>query len=673
MDILTLAIILSLASGMQTAALYGLYRMDKAHSGSGWWTLGSAFLAMGFAFNLLRNIPALGITAIIANSALFFAGLVFIYIGVLRFFDQQERRGWLVALGVIFTLLIVYFTSVGKDLLARRLIVSIAVAALSLFISRALIVYKTRSVKDSAHFLAAVFLANGSFFIVRAWITFSGSPVQSAFSSALTQTSTYLVSLIISTLWTFGFIIMVNQRLYAESREAKEHFELIFNTSPDAVLITRLDDGRIVDINDGFTVLTGFTNAEVTGKSTLELDIWENPADRRKFAAELGDNGFCENMEVSFRRKNGSQLIGMISAKLITLQGTTHVLSVSRDITERKRAENALEESNRKLEALSITDGLTGIANRRHFDEILAREHARLTRSGAELSLILLDIDHFKAFNDNYGHVKGDECLRRIARVMADCTARPADLAARYGGEEFACILPETDRIGAVVIAEKIRRSILALAIPHKGSDIADVITASLGVVTVPCALDGSTVEILDQADELLYRAKSSGRNRVEFVAIPDVALTSEGHIKGNLVQLVWNDSFCCGNRMIDSQHHSLFLIANKLLEAALKGHTTTEISAIISRLLDDVSQHFHDEELILESTSFPGRSQHSAEHDKLLTKGLELSQQFNASALTVGDVFQFLVYDVVTVHMLGADREFYPFIDAADGAENPA
>ena len=673
MDILTLAIILCLASGMQTAALYGLYRMDKAHSGSGWWSLGSALLAVGFAFNLLRSIPTLGITAIIANSVLFSAGLAFLYIGVLRFFDQQERRGWLVAIGLLFTLLIIYFASVENDLMARRLVVSIAVAALSVFIARALFAYKTRSVKDSAHFLSAVFLANGSFFIVRAWATLSGSAVQSTFSPTLTQTSTYLVLLIISTLWTFGFIIMVNQRLYAESREAKEHFELIFNTSPDAVLITRLDDGRIVDINDGFTALTGFTHAEVIDKTTLDLDIWGNPADRRKFADELGDNGFCENMEVSFQRKNGSQLIGMISAKIITLQGTTHVLSVSRDITERKRAENALEESNRKLEALSITDGLTGIANRRHFDEIFAQEHARLTRSGAELSLILIDIDHFKAFNDNYGHVKGDECLRRIARVMADCAARPADLAARYGGEEFACILPETDRIGAVVIAEKIRRGILALAIPHKGSDIADVITASLGVVTAQCAADRTAVEILDQADELLYLAKSSGRNRVEFVAIPEVSLTSEGHIKGNLVQLVWNDSFCCGNQMIDSQHHSLFHVANKLLEAALKGRTATEISAIISRLLDDVRQHFHDEELILESTSFPGRGQHAEEHNKLLAKGLELSQQFNASILTVGDVFQFLVYDVVMVHLLGADREFFPYLDGANESDSPA
>lgn len=339
------------------------------------------------------------------------------------------------------------------------------------------------------------------------------------------------------------------------------------------------------------------------------------------------------------------------------------MIGTNADITEQKRVEEALEESNRKLETLSITDGLTGIANRRHFDEVLVQEHARHARSGAELSLILLDIDHFKAFNDNYGHIKGDECLRQVARVISDCAARPADLAARYGGEEFACILPETDRNGAIIIAEKIRRGILALSIPHKGSSTAECVTASLGVETVRCTGEGSVVEMLAQVDELLYRAKSCGRNRLEFGTIDNFALTSAGEIKGNLVQLVWKASFCCGNQLIDLQHQSLFKASNELLEAALSTDPSTEISPIITRLLDDVSQHFKDEESILEAARFPGLIQHAEEHTKLLAKGLELSQEFAASVLSVDDVYQFLVYDVVMLHMLGSDLEFFPFI----------
>ena len=334
------------------------------------------------------------------------------------------------------------------------------------------------------------------------------------------------------------------------------------------------------------------------------------------------------------------------------------------EITERKLAEKALEESNRTLEALSITDDLTGIANRRRFDAVLTREHARHARSGAELSLILLDLDRFKRFNDCYGHVKGDECLRQVAQVMAACVARPADLVARYGGEEFICILPETDSGGAVAIAEKIRRGIFALAIPHAGSDVTDCVPASLGVATMPCTEGGSITDLVAQVDEQLYRAKASGRNRVNSVTAHTVG--------GNLVRLAWKDTFCSGNQRIDAQHQSLFHLSNELLEAVLSARPAAEISPLITRLLAEVSQHFHDEETVLEAVGFPGRSQHAAEHAKLLARARELGEEFKAATLTIGDMFQFLASEVIMRHMLEADREYFPFI-TGEGAADPA
>ena len=191
------------------------------------------------------------------------------------------------------------------------------------------------------------------------------------------------------------------------------------------------------------------------------------------------------------------------------------VTELRQEIREHYLLETALEESNRKLEALSSTDGLTGIANRRCFDEVLAREYARNARSEDVLSLIMLDLDHFKAFNDRYGHIKGDECLRSVARVIFECVSRPADLCARYGGEEFACILPETDGNGAYTIAEEIRQGIIALAIPHGDSSVADHVTASFGVLTVRCSPLQTVEDAMAQVDALLYRAKTTGRNRV--------------------------------------------------------------------------------------------------------------------------------------------------------------
>ncbi len=184
----------------------------------------------------------------------------------------------------------------------------------------------------------------------------------------------------------------------------------------------------------------------------------------------------------------------------------------------RRRVDNQIElkRARDRLAQLAITDGLTQIANRGHFDETLAREYARLARRGEKLALILIDIDSFKMFNDTYGHIAGDDSLRAVARVVDGAASRPADLAARYGGEEFACILPDTDLDGARRIAERIASGIADLAIEHAGSDVADHVTASIGVAAVTCTPDRSPLNVVATADEQLYAAKSNGRARIE-------------------------------------------------------------------------------------------------------------------------------------------------------------
>jgi diguanylate cyclase (GGDEF)-like protein len=167
---------------------------------------------------------------------------------------------------------------------------------------------------------------------------------------------------------------------------------------------------------------------------------------------------------------------------------------------------------------LANTDGLTGISNRRRFDEVLEKEYGRLSRSDTPLSMLLLDVDHFKAFNDTYGHVAGDECLKRIAKLVENRLNRSSDLAARYGGEEFAGILPDTDSTGAIQLAELIRSEVESLQIPHKTSSTTDHVTVSLGVVTLTSPGCRTSTDMVASADKCLYRAKSDGRNRVASV-----------------------------------------------------------------------------------------------------------------------------------------------------------
>jgi len=185
-----------------------------------------------------------------------------------------------------------------------------------------------------------------------------------------------------------------------------------------------------------------------------------------------------------------------------------------RTLGELQRAHDELEVANEQLEELSLKDALTGVANRRHLQQVLEDEWTRSRRSRRPVGFALLDLDHFKLLNDTRGHREGDLCLYTVARFLAGAVRRPADLVARYGGEEFAVLLPDTDLDGAMELAEHLRQGIETLALPHLAAPTGRI-TASIGVAAiVPAA--GQRLEVLVEAADLaLYRAKTGGRNRV--------------------------------------------------------------------------------------------------------------------------------------------------------------
>jgi diguanylate cyclase (GGDEF)-like protein len=187
----------------------------------------------------------------------------------------------------------------------------------------------------------------------------------------------------------------------------------------------------------------------------------------------------------------------------------TGVVAISRDMTEHKDLEQ-------KLAALATLDGLTGIANRRHFDEHLEREWARARRDGTALALLLIDVDHFKKYNDRYGHQAGDACLKRVAQTLAVQTRRAADIAARYGGEEFVLLLPDTDRAGCELIGRKIRSSLADLGIDHELNLPSRKVTVSIGGATATWQnAKASSSSLIEAADRALYSAKDEGRDRL--------------------------------------------------------------------------------------------------------------------------------------------------------------
>ncbi len=202
-------------------------------------------------------------------------------------------------------------------------------------------------------------------------------------------------------------------------------------------------------------------------------------------------------------------------AQLLLLQSIENLESQVMERTAKlQQSETSLKQANFELEKLVNLDGLTQIANRRCFDDRLRIEWERLSRERQRMSLLLIDIDYFKRYNDCYGHQTGDECLKTIAQTVEQTLYRPADLVARYGGEEFVAILPNTDLDGAIIVAEQIRSAIANLEIPHQNSDISDRVTASVGITSLIPSPKQKSETLIQQADIALYRAKQQGRNQ---------------------------------------------------------------------------------------------------------------------------------------------------------------
>lgn len=191
-------------------------------------------------------------------------------------------------------------------------------------------------------------------------------------------------------------------------------------------------------------------------------------------------------------------------------------LRLKEEMDQRKARERELEALTRKFEILSNQDGLTGVPNRRCFEDVFRKEWLRSRRDGTPLSAMMIDIDYFKSYNDTYGHLQGDTCLRQVAGAIQAALKRPGDFAARFGGEEFVAVLPGTDVAGALSVAGAIRANVRAASIPHSGSPEGGMLTVSIGISGAVPTMNLEPEDLLAAADEALYQAKSAGRHRVE-------------------------------------------------------------------------------------------------------------------------------------------------------------
>lgn len=777
--------------GIESLLLLFHYRTIKNINNKSffWWTLGSFLNFFALIFNFFRGRTFPFNIFIPLNNLFFLGALICLHIGIVKFFIEYSVKKWHISLLILITIISSYFTFINYSYHIRVINFSFFVA-ISTFLS-AKFLYKIPLKDYPTKILFYIFSFYSLFFFLRGLEVIKNKNIE-LFKPTALEILTYIILIFFTIFFTFVYILMINNKLQLKILEDNKNLQTIFDTSPDGIIISKRANGKIIMVNRYLLETLGYTKEEILGNSAFNLNLWNKLEERQTYIDILKNNGKIENLEISFNKKNKEKLIALISANIIILEGEECVITVARnitnkkaveeiliekekflwdiienngaliyakdlkgnyilinkkweeitgleankslgkndlelfpediakeflkvdsevinkgkiiekeeileniqgkkyfisikfptrdsnnnitgicgistDITERKNTEEQINELVAQLQiernyaqATSITDALTGIYNRRYFDDTLRKEFFHLKRAGTPLSIIMFDIDFFKKFNDTYGHLEGDECLKKIALKIKEIVKRETDTFARYGGEEFVVILPNTNNNGAVKLAETIRKEVLNLKIPHNNSDINDYVTISLGIATVLKNNISSPEQIISLADGALYRAKEEGRNCVKIATISLI----DNHQNTSFLQLFWNKSNECGNPVIDEEHKHLMDISNKIIYAFTNNFDKDHCIKLIEELMYDISTHFHDEEIIFDKTLYPYKEHHKLLHKKLIDKAQNFLDNYKNDKSNFGDLISFIIYDVVSQHLEIEDKTYFPYIN---------
>ncbi len=808
----TLIVVLVSCMALQTLTMFVVFRAKSISEGPGWWTLGQATITAGFLLLVVGQKLHAGIAAFLAGTAFWLAGIACFQVGLLRYFGERAVPSAMLAGQGATVALVAYFSYVHQDFAFSRSIAALAFSACGWPLIRTLFRYRKQA-PTATQILIAVFASLSFFYLLRAvalWpVHINGNAlIEGGFQGipgpllASFQASGF-VTLAGSLLWTSGFITLVHQRMLQQQRDARDSLEVIFNTSPDMVVVTQLSDGVVVRANAPFVAMTGYATPGGPGQGSVNLALWKHPEQLTLLTNALADQGAYDNLEATWLRANGSPMLVLISAKVLYLHGLPHILTVARNISERKQMKEALARSEAKFRTLynatseavmilnehgfldcndatvamfgcvdkqqfcgkrpsdlappeqpdgqssllaaqahirtamttgrdhfeylhcradngvvfaaevllsaleldgervmmasvrniddrkqneqkinqlireleverdyaqanAMSDSLTRVANRRAFDEALRTEFYRLKRSGGVLTILMLDVDFFKNFNDLYGHAAGDECLRLVAECLKAMVHRAPDLVGRYGGEEFAILLPETDREGGLAVGERVRKGIAELAIAHASSTVAGVVTVSVGVVTTKTDDAATPEHIMELADQALYRAKRAGRNRLESAPEPESKPARKQDSQPTMVRLVWRAAAESGHRQTDLQHQALFAAANQLLAVAVETPDPRLCVAQMSQIVVQIQDHFRQEERLLARIGFPDALEHLREHERELAKCMTLLSQLSNGTVSMETAYGFIAYEMIAQHVFMHDQKFFPYLAQA-------
>ena len=442
----------------------------------------------------------------------------------------------------------------------------------------------------------------------------------------------------------------------SEEKIVEKSFTEIFNYNPEFLVITD-EKFKIVKVNKTFEQIAGNNLEVILYNGFLKFIHIEDIAETLNSLTKVNDVNpmvtFCNKL-----RKNNNTYIEvewwcMLNKGYIYLSG--------RDVTAEKVMKRKIEQANKELLMLNeqlkeenekllksaIKDELTGIYNRKFFEKRVVEEMEIADRANEHISLIIFDLDRFKLVNDNFGHQFGDEVLKRTTQIAGDLI-RKTDFLNRVGREEFAIILPNTNKAQAVFVAEKVRKALE----DNKHFKVGQV-TGSFGVAERMKA--ESLRSWYKRADNALYQAKNTGRNRVVDSDKIDIPLVS--------LQVQWRQEWNCGNDEIDEQHDKILQIANDLITKIYAGASHNECMDMIKLFLEYAVNHFATEERILMEIEYDGLIAHIKKHEYLTNKAIYLKECYEKKELQPAAFLSFIIDEVVVEHLTKEDTKFFALL----------
>ncbi|HWP21115.1 MAG TPA: sensor domain-containing diguanylate cyclase [Candidatus Cryosericum sp.] len=505
-DIRTIALFYFIANVMNNGLLFIIWRMYRKHfRGLSFLFADMCLQTMGSLFLLLRGaLPE--IASIVFTNLFSVFGLICLFIGLELFFDLYKPRIYVYFIFALYMAVIVYFSALQDNLFVRNILLSSSIVFYTGLSSIILIRQRNKELRSIARFTTNILLVYSLTSIVRIFALVC-LPQQSNefFTSGLVNSIAMIAYSILNILITAGLIMMVSQRVLNEVQTEKDKYIKAFNSSPYAMLLTKVTDGKIFEVNEGFVRMSGYQPEEVIGKTTLEVGLWIDPDDRREFVRDL-INGDVHEREVKFRIKDDSFKTCLISATIISTLGEECILTSVNDISE-------MNQIRKKLEVMALHDALTGLPNRQLFYDRADVAFANARRNKSSVAVVSLDVDRLKSINDQWGHPAGDFALVSVSSRLQNLL-RESDTVSRFGGDEFLILLDGVQTAEDIHCVAKKMIDSVSEPIYFAGHSI--TISASVGIAVYPN--DGMEIEeLIRKSDEAMYYIKEHGRNGYKF------------------------------------------------------------------------------------------------------------------------------------------------------------